>query len=62
MKARVFLTTGPDEGEVRIFYHTFMVSLYDGNVQVDYYDRFDHRTALQCHRNSEEWEELPCSW
>lgn len=62
MKAQVFLTTGPDEGEVRILYDTFMVSLYDGDVIVNYYDRFDYRTAIQCHRNSDEWEEQPCSW
>lgn len=50
------------EAEVRILYDTFMVSFYDGDVEVNSYDQFDYRTALQCHRNSETWEEQPCSW
>lgn len=62
MNAYVFITTldprdPEDEVEVRVLYDAFMVSLYKGLVEVTSYDQFDRRTALQCHRNSEEWEE-----
>lgn len=65
MIAHLFVTTNDqseDEVEVRILYETFMVSLFQGDVEVSLYDQYDYRTALACHRNSEGWEEQPCSW
>ncbi len=66
MNVHVFITTldprdPDDEVEVRFLFDTFMVSLYKGDVEVSHYDRFDYRTALQCHRNAEGWEEQPCA-
>ena len=64
MNAHIFVTVldDDDEVEIRILYESFMVSLYKGDVEVNHYDRIDYRMALQCHRNSDEWEEQLCSW